>query len=1298
MNAGTAAKRALPPWSATAIVRLLDTVCCPVCESGDIAAQRCPACGADFDGAVGGELWQASQVAADALRARQSVLDRVPVGAASARAVSAAPAPAVGPPVQATAVAVRPSSFDEPPVPLGDPAASATVQSVLAIAGAGLVAVAAIVFTFFNPDLADALPRALIVGGISVAFLAGAGLLARRGLRFSAEAIGALGIVFLALTLTAALPLLPPGANAWMIAALATLFAGGAMAALGLAAGIRSWLWSALLALAFVPWMLALGAGSALATVAGCLSSAAAASALVSATRRAPSAFANGLAAERGALTVTQFGFAAVALFNAWAAGTSAGIDPLYAISATLITIAVLAACSARHPAGSAWSALAGGAGVAAVTLLPLASLTTLPTGWQFGLVPAAAGLALVGIGALRPLHRAVVRGALFGGAVAVVALVAIIPTATALLSLGATAVARNTQSVLLPADGAVALTLGLAALAITLMAFAALTARDEVRVSVNPEPHTAETERTPAVAASAPGDDGARTSMAAQEAGAAPTPAGVPALGTRWLGFLGEWYGVLAALTVLCIPGIAVWGRIIIGLAFAVAVGIAVATTRLRDASAAVRVPLVAGAHAAVVLAGLLSWTDLELAVPAGVAIVGTIGVLALTVPRSARFVHMGIAFAYGLVILATGLARAGLDPVVVLCLTTCAAGVVAIAATFSRRVAPRPWLAILVVTVVPFAAGVVQVVFVRSGWTALSTTVIVLLALTLATTTRSGLGIVVRTLAAAVLVPAVAVVAVCLGAQLLAMSGSPVVLPVIAVIVAAVLPASEIVEAQLNRRTPLAEARAARLAIEASALLTAAIAVALAVVRDAAGLPTTLLVLVILGIGFAATAHYAGRRYGWWLAGLAFTGALWSAWGIAGIAGLEPYLLPPALGAATVGAVLTARGLQGAGLFTAGLATAIVPVLLAQALGGTTALAVIEPQTTEAMAPWRACALVAAAWLLVCAAAFVARRSGRIATRVGALRAPALGLAIVAAAAVAVQGVRWGIGLDTAPPVDVPLVLVCLVFGAVGAGAAAFAAYGLHSTATANSESLADPRWVAAPAVLYLTVATWPGIERSWIAIWTMWALMLALLVFMVAVAARGLRRRTALPPVWFLFAVSFATAVVAWSPRELRVEWFSLPLGLFLLTAGALAMRMSPPAPSGEPAPRSLADWPTGWRGSWPLLAPGLLVMLSASVAATYTDPRTWRAILVMAIALVAILVGAVARLAAPFLIGIVVLPIENVLAFMVQIGRGIEAMPWWITLSVVGVVLLIIAVGYERRTGDDTGLAARLRDLA
>ncbi len=80
-----------------------------------------------------------------------------------------------------------------------------------------------------------------------------------------------------------------------------------------------------------------------------------------------------------------------------------------------------------------------------------------------------------------------------------------------------------------------------------------------------------------------------------------------------------------------------------------------------------------------------------------------------------------------------------------------------------------------------------------------------------------------------------------------------------------------------------------------------------------------------------------------------------------------------------------------------------------------------------------------------------------------------------------------------------------------------------------------------------------------------------------------------------------------------------------------------------------------------------------------------------------ALTAILVGSARKLAAPFLIGVIVLPVENVVVFAVQIGRGIESVPWWITLAVVGAVLLIIAVTTERRTAADQGIAARLGDL-
>ncbi|TFD21641.1 hypothetical protein [Cryobacterium sp. TMS1-13-1] len=58
---------------------------------------------------------------------------------------------------------------------------SATVQSVLAVAGAGLFAISAIVFTFFNPDLRDHALRSVIVGLVTLLFLGASWLLAQIG-------------------------------------------------------------------------------------------------------------------------------------------------------------------------------------------------------------------------------------------------------------------------------------------------------------------------------------------------------------------------------------------------------------------------------------------------------------------------------------------------------------------------------------------------------------------------------------------------------------------------------------------------------------------------------------------------------------------------------------------------------------------------------------------------------------------------------------------------------------------------------------------------------------------------------------------------------------------------------------------------------------------------------------------------------------------------------------------------------------------------------------------------------------
>lgn len=1207
----------VPVWAEVAVTRLQDTASCPICGAV-LGVQVCGRCGADFRD-LGQELWEASQSAITALAARQSVLDRVvqrEVVAASAAAARQAERTTVAAPGEgAPRVAV------ETVTPAGS---SATVQSVLAVAGAGLLAIAAIVFSFFNPDLADPAARGWIVGGVTAVFLAGAAVLARRGLQFSAEAVGALGVVFLALDVQALATALP--AQPWTVAAVVTSIGAAGLGGIAIRFRVRVWLSASVIALALVPAMIGYAVG---APVLGHLAVAVAAFALLFLTTAAGRTWASPLRAESIALTILELVALAVAVVQG---GLFGGFPPaayMPALCGTLTAAAVLAILSTRHLARGLWSFLAGALGAAAASVVPWALVPDGEIGAAaIGALPAAAIAGAILWVLLLPVPGTVRTGLAGAGALAVSGLFAVPATTTALLL--CLAAFGGFPDVTPPAVAASAV-LGLGTLGAGILLFTGLAHR--------------------------------------RRAGSG--------LGVPWLAAVGLWFALLAALALVGLPAIDPSARVAIGLAIGAALAVGVsAAPRLRRAPAVVRTPLIAGGHLLVAAAAVVSWREgAELATVAGVAVVAAIILLSRSAPERMRFLHVGVGYAYALVVIASAMSIGGVSGVALLCLITSLAAIGAIIATFVPSVGARSWYAILVVTSIPFLVGVVQVVFERSGWTALSTSLIFALALALVATRRPGIGTPLRLAAAGILVPSLAVVAVCLGAQLLPSSGSPVVLPIIAGIVAAVLPSGPLIREWLVPRVGDRDATLVRAAIEASTLLTAAIAVALAVVREAAGLWTTLIVLLILGVGGVATAVRGGRAYGWWLAGAAFTGALWCAWGLAGVGLIEPYLLPPALGVAVIGAILTIRGRPALRLYSAGLLAAVLPLLAVLAVGG---------------AQLRAVGILSGSVALVLLGWVLARRG------FAALATSTFAVAALAASAGAVEGVRLGAGRDAALG-DAPTFFGCLAFGLVAALVAAVAAGGVRRLSAADS-GLRRTRWLYAPAFVYPPVAVWLAVASDWIVIWAMWAVTASLLIALVVIAGRGLRGRTSLPPAWFVFALAFTTAVVAWSPRELRVEWFSLPLGAALLLAGALGMRASARGRLVAADGPRVADWPAGWNGSWPLLGPGLVVILSASVTATFTDPLTWRAILVIVLALAAILIGASRRLAAPFLIGIVVLPIENAIAFAVQIGRGIQSMPWWITLAVVGAVLLIIAVTYERRAGEQSGIAARLRDLA
>src|SRR5690606_10128513 len=108
------------------------------------------------------------------------------------------------------------------------------------------------------------------------------------------------------------------------------------------------------------------------------------------------------------------------------------------------------------------------------------------------------------------------------------------------------------------------------------------------------------------------------------------------------------------------------------------------------------------------------------------------------------------------------------------------------------------------------------------------------------------------------------------------------------------------------------------------------------------------------------------------------------------------------------------------------------------------------------------------------------------------------------------------------------------------------------------------------------------------GWFPIITLFAISLALLVLMITTAVRARTRAVILPPVFVTFALAWCAAVASWSARDLRVEAYSLPLGFALLAVGIIAMW-----PQRE-VRATFWSWPIGYRGSWRLLAPGIVVI--------------------------------------------------------------------------------------------------------
>ncbi|WP_258726918.1 SCO7613 C-terminal domain-containing membrane protein [Cellulomonas sp. NS3] len=121
----------------------------------------------------------------------------------------------------------------------------------------------------------------------------------------------------------------------------------------------------------------------------------------------------------------------------------------------------------------------------------------------------------------------------------------------------------------------------------------------------------------------------------------------------------------------------------------------------------------------------------------------------------------------------------------------------------------------------------------------------------------------------------------------------------------------------------------------------------------------------------------------------------------------------------------------------------------------------------------------------------------------------------------------------------------------------------------------------------------------------------------------------------------------------------------LGATLLAVGVLALRSDAGA------------------SSWACLAPGLLLALVVPVTTGWWEPTMWRLVLVLVGATAAVVVGAVRRWQAPFVLGAAALAVVAVVQASPAAVAAMQVVEWWVVLALGGAVLLGLGLTYERR---------------
>ncbi|CAN5157440.1 hypothetical protein BH09ACT2_BH09ACT2_01850 [soil metagenome] len=142
---------------------------------------------------------------------------------------------------------------------------------------------------------------------------------------------------------------------------------------------------------------------------------------------------------------------------------------------------------------------------------------------------------------------------------------------------------------------------------------------------------------------------------------------------------------------------------------------------------------------------------------------------------------------------------------------------------------------------------------------------------------------------------------------------------------------------------------------------------------------------------------------------------------------------------------------------------------------------------------------------------------------------------------------------------------------------------------------------------------------------------------------------------------------------------VEVASVPVAVALILTGAITLSRVPTA------------------RTWPCLAPGIAALLLPSLIATAGQPPLFRLVGLGVVAVAIIVVSAILRLQAPFLIAVVVVLVHAVATFAPQIRVIYESVEWWLWFVPVGIAVVVFAARFEKSVLGMKSVALRIRAL-